>query len=118
MAASASTLVELHMNEAKGFFEQMDNSMPSDCVKYWDKQGSVTVDPMHQDGVANACERGDQSGFVFPGLRQFRDDLTFDVTEKFDCNKLYVASKRFTQGILTVQCCCERPQLLGYIVML
>ena len=117
MAASTATLVELHMHEAKGYLRQMDDRIPHDCVKYWEDHGAVTVEPMHQEFANNGCERGDLSGFVFPALDQFRKDITFDVTEKFDCNKLYVASKRFTPGILTVQCCCDKPQLLGYIVM-
>ena len=66
MSVFAAALLEIHMKEAKGFLAQMDRRMPSDSVKYWDTQGSVTADSMHQEVLENSCERGDLSGFVFP----------------------------------------------------
>ena len=88
--------------------------MPQDCYNYWSSFGAVNTNPIEEDedSVLSAF-----TGFVFPGRALYRDDIRFNKLETSDCNKKYVKSKRFTPGILTVQCCCEKPQLLGYIVM-
>ena len=114
IASSTEKLVALHIKEAKGFFTQMDRNMPQDCYDYWGSFGSADTMLLESDGAAVL---GSFTGFVFPGRGKFRKDLRFDKLENFDCNKQYVASKRFSPGILTVQCCCENPQLLGYVVM-
>ena len=88
--------------------------MVEDSKEYWQNYGSVIHHLMHHDDDGSY---GEAKGFIFPGRNHYRKDLVFDVTEKFECQKQYVKSKRFTPGILTVQCCCDRPQLIGYIVM-
>lgn len=114
VAASAEKMVRLHMDGAKAFFEHLDYQMPEDCVSYWAKFGTSAADQIDAD---NEMTLAAFTGYVFPGRGKYRHDIRFDKYEMFDCNKLYVKSKRFTPGILTVQCCCNKPQLLGYIVM-
>ena len=115
ISSSVERLIALHGKEAKGFFRQMDRTMPQDSYRFWEQFGSVSVKELEADEAAvNGCF----SGFFFPGRSKYRKDFLFDKSEKFDCNKLYVASKKFSPGVLTIQCCCETPQLLGYVVMI
>ena len=114
MALSAEKLIRVHMKEARAFFRAMDNMMPEDCYKYWSDFGSVSPVALDEDPDSVSCAF---SGFIFPCAAKYRNHLIFDKTENFDCNKQYVRSKRFSPGILTVQCCCDKPQLLGYIIM-
>lgn len=102
------------MTETRKFFIQMDKNMKDSCLEYWKNFGTAETMQIESD---DDMVLSSFSGFVFPGRGKYRKDIRFDQPEMFDCNKKYVKSKRFSPGILSVQCCCENPQLLGYVVM-
>ena len=56
--------------------------------------------PLESD---EAAVLGPFIGFVFPGTGKYSKDAMFDKIEKIDCKKMYVISKRFSPGTLTLQ---------------
>ena len=103
------------MDVALEFSKQMDKRITDDCREYWDKHFSFLKDEIHEDDDGTFA---DKSGFIFPGLGRYREYIRFDVTETFEVNKERFNSTRCSPGILTVQFCCDKPHILGYIVMI
>lgn len=114
MANSGAEILEIHTEEARAYFSRLDDQLNDPCKAYFDKFGTFSANAVEADSSAGDHEI---SGMVFPGRSHFRDDITFQETEKSSCEKNYLKSQNFSPGIMTVQCCCDKPVLLGYIVM-
>lgn len=116
IARIAAEILEIHTEEARAYFKRLDANMSDDCLEYFDKFGSFSANSFSSFDDAGQDDH-DVSGIVFPGRRRVRDDVTFQESERSACEKNYASSRKFSPGILTVQCCCDKPILLGYIVM-
>ena len=62
-------------------------------------------------------DESEKTGMSFPGRKQYRPMMTFDQKESKQCGKRYPKSRNHSAGVLTVQCSCSNPKLIGYIVM-
>ena len=56
-------------------------------------------------------------GFMYPGRSMCRPSIRFNNAECADCNKKYPVSSKHSPGLLTVQCICANPKLIGLRVM-
>ncbi|MEM6737858.1 MAG: hypothetical protein AAF620_17500, partial [Bacteroidota bacterium] len=57
------------------------------------------------------------TGISFPGRHQYRPLITFDKQEGHQCGKRYAKNSTHSPGLLTMQCACSNPKLIGYVVM-
>lgn len=102
-------LLLLHMTSASNYAKDMDAAMHPSCRDYWNKYATPSMDALEPVPRIDA--------FSFPGRVQVRPSICFESGETHHCNKTYPLSKRHSPGILTVQCGCDNPKLIGYIVM-
>lgn len=114
MTKTGAELLEIHTEEARGYFKRLDRNLTEDCTDYFNSFGKFSASqlPPLEDRPSH-----EMTGIVFPGRTNFRPDFTFNESERSGCEKHYVSSQRFSPGIMTVQCCCDKPVLIGYIVM-
>ena len=57
------------------------------------------------------------AGICFPGRLSCRPSIIFKGRDRSDCSKHYKTSRSHTLGLLTVQCSCDSPKLLGFLIM-
>ena len=58
-----------------------------------------------------------KTGMSFPGRRQYRPLFVFDQLEGKQCGKRYAKNSTHSPGLLTAQCVCSNPKLIGFFVM-
>ena len=109
--ASMSTLVNEHIEQARTYFETFDTQLTDDCKSYWKKYGSVHIPPLEIQESSSVL------GISFPGRRMYRPPFQCDQKETKECGKRYPQSKSHSPGLMTVQCVCKYPKLIGFILM-
>ena len=57
------------------------------------------------------------SGICFPGRNRCRPCIIYKATNEEFCNKNYKSSRNHSPGFMTVQCACNSPKLIGFVVM-
>lgn len=109
IAQNMSHLIALHIQTAKDFFKEMDRKQDVSCKEYNHSYGhAMTVGKRNYE---------DRTGICFPGREIYRPHIAFDIKERHLCHKKYPHSKRFSPGILTVQCVCDTPKCIGFVIM-
>lgn len=81
------------------------------ALSYWSSYGKIHFPE------ALPAVNDEKTGVCFPGRPALRPGIRFEHGESVTCNKFYPTSKRFTNGVLTVQCCCPYPKLLGFVIL-
>ena len=105
-------LLRRHMEAAQSFFTTFETKCGDDIKDYWSKYS--LRDPRSAQEIMN----GDiESGIWFPGRQQCRPGIMFSTNDIRQCRKKYTRSQRHSPGIMTVQCACQSPKLLGFIIM-
>ena len=70
-----------------------------------------------KDGSLRFCI-AESSGICFPGRKRIRPYILFKSKTEEICKKNYKSSKSYNSGLLTVQCACDAPKLIGFVVTL
>lgn len=109
ICTSLSFLMEAHCENAMWVSRRMDANFDRGSRDYWNTFAGLQIDDLHEEGRL--------SNFCFPGRSQVRPPITFDEAETQHCNKTYPRSKRYSAGLLTVQCACANPRLIGFVIM-
>lgn len=105
-------LLRRHVKAAKAFFLGFEMRCGDDIKDYW-KNHSLRDPNAAEDVVGEGVE----TGIWFPGRLQCRPGIMFSSLDARQCKKKYSKSQRHSAGLMTVQCACQSPKLLGFIVM-
>lgn len=62
-------------------------------------------------------QEAQETGLCFPGRRGVRPSIMFKSQDRQNCSKQYKSSKSHSPGLLTVQCACDSPKLIGFVIM-
>lgn len=118
-ALVVSNLLGSSISQREKFFQcfALERSFQSEAYEKDHKFGNG----LHYVPHLSMYEEALRTGEIFPGRVLIRPRLDFGRTKNaendHECSKKYAASKRFTPGIFTVQCCCSYPKILGISVM-
>ena len=112
LASALSLVIDDHIEHALMYFNRLDNSISKESLEYWNTYGSVNIGYM--EDTTNIAE---ETGICFPGREMYRPTISFEGPETKECNKTILRTDTHSDGILTVQCVCETPKLLGFVVM-
>ena len=125
---SIVAVLNYHIEIARRFFKNMDKHCSSQSKAYWrswaDPDLNDQTNDDHQRGlIENATaeeelKEAERSGICFPGRKRIRPCILFKSKTQEMCNKNYKTSKSHSPGLLTVQCACDAPKLIGFVVML
>ena len=77
-------------------------------------QGNLAVNKAAEDELREV----EKSRICSPGRKRVRPCIAFKSKIEDGCNKNYKTSKSHSPGLLTVQCACDTPKLLEFVVML
>lgn len=100
----------LHIQHARQYLQDIKDLSSSDLRQFRNKFGKCDITPMKDD-------EDHITGWSFPGRRQYMPLLTFDEKVTHFCSKEYPNTGAHTPGLLTVQCSCSSPKLIGFYVM-
>lgn len=105
-----SILLKANISLSKNYLQPLQSQMKPECTAYAENYGSIFVSL-----IAKQAEEDDDiiTGTKLRGRLRCRPPVHFDRTETQKCNKHYRSSRVFSPGILTVQCACSKPKLLG-----
>ena len=143
LARFCSKALREHVRRALTYFEKLQGKLSNGCKEYWKNCASMSVGLLKQDNLVEddidtdetrnelndsarahnyQCQMqtlgdAEKTGMSFPGRNQYRPMIVFDQKESKQCGKRYPKSKNHSAGILTVQCACRNPKLIGFIVM-
>ena len=112
ISSSFALVIKGHIYHAEEYFERLDQAITPEASTYWSNFGSGTISVLKE-----ASETAEESGICFPGRRMYRPTISFEGTEDQECSKTVLRTDTHSDGILTVQCVCSTPKLLGFIVM-
>ena len=112
VASAFAVIIDYHSDHAEEYFNRLGNTITEEASNYWREYGSVAISEM--DGFTDTAEA---TGICFPGRKMYRPAISFDGAEIQECNKTILRSDTHSNGILTVQCVCDTPKLLGFVVM-
>lgn len=94
-------------------FDPLHKGLDPSTIKYWEDYGNETDTVEHLE----LDDDEEKTGVCFQGRSACRPSVIFDVPESAQCTKKYTRSETHSNGIITLQCSCENPKLLGFLVM-
>jgi len=112
IAQSVASCLKEQILCAAEYFAISDKHSSPDSKDYWRRYGSVLLNE-----IAGTRDEGVRTGICFPGRSRYRPGVVFEGKETHNCIKKYTTAEYHSPGLLTVQCVCENPKLIGFIVM-
>lgn len=112
IALRVGDCLTIHVQYARDYFDSHDTYISKECEDYWKNYGSILL-----HNLGDYVQSPEQTGICFPGRSRCRPGFFFDTKETHHCNKRYNASWSHTHGLMTVQCTCSNPKIIGYMIM-
>jgi len=112
ISRSVASCLKEHIACAAEYFGIYDKYSSPDSKDYWTTYVSVLLDE-----IPGSRNEGVKTGICFPGRSRYRPGVIFEGKETHTCNKKYSAAEYHSPGLLTGQCVCENPKLIGFTVM-
>lgn len=113
-SACISSVIDCRVVQFERYLSDLSKKLHPSSLMYWKKFGSAQPD---LSAVSSDAAAKKKSLFMFPGRQQVRNPIDFDGVDKQDCTKVYFKGKTTVPTFLTVQCCCDHPKLLGFVLI-
>ena len=110
VASSFAVAIDHHLDHAEEYLDRLDQAITPEASGYWREFGCVTIPKIYVEN------RAEETGICFPGRDMYRPYISFEGLEAHECNKTVLRTDKHSDGILTVQCVCAVPKLLGFVV--
>ena len=141
---SLVAVLHVHLKTSKTYFTIFEKGCSKQCKEYWSTWGRPVINNAEEheqepsQNESESSERGSKrakaksrseviakeelenslvSGICFPGRTRCRPSIIFKSKNEKACNKKYTKPRSHTPGLMTVQCACDAPKLIGFIVM-
>lgn len=114
---NVATLIERKVTDLKNYLAGLSTNLDKTCVDYWRQFGCSDAKPIVQSNGMTESKSKSKSLCVFPGRAKVSEALTFDKIDKQVCTKVYFKGKTMVPSLLTVQCCCAHPKLIGFLLL-
>ena len=120
IAMGFADCIREQMDLAETYFNVLASKMSPSTKSYWNQYAGCNINKLHhtcdeEDG--RITDRSPQTGVSFPGRVQYRPLFVFDKNEGHQCGKRYAKNSNHSPGLLTIQCACGNPKLIGFIIM-
>ena len=112
VASAFAVIIDDHIDHAEEYLDRLDQAITPEASMYWSKYGSGGI-----SALMEVTQKTEETAICFPGRRMYRPSISFEGMEVQGCSKTILRTDTHSDGILTVQCVCSNPKLLGFVVM-
>lgn len=117
MAHLVAHLFDERITQFEGYLCEISEKLYLSTSRYWKRFGRTEDAVLGGSGLDCAHELRGSSLCVSPGRRKCRNGITFEKFDKKECTKIFYQGNAAVPSLLTMQCACAHPKLIGFVVL-